>query len=162
MRKAVLAAIALLVIVWGWLSAFSYFDPVRLCRIHIDVDLLDGNRSAIRRAIRLVRREDPVAYLALCRFVDRIVEERCAAGDPGADPTLRGAAVIPDERLDPALRHARTAPGCYLKGSRVVILQRVDEPAVRRRAEALKRLAVYSQDFWLAHRARPAGGGRSR
>jgi hypothetical protein len=38
-----------------------------------------------------------------------------------------------------AVRHARTAPGCYLKGSRVVILQRDDESAVRRRAEALKR-----------------------
>jgi hypothetical protein len=150
-RYAVVAVIAL-ALVWGWLRAFGWFDALALCRIHIDVELLEGDRGPIRQAIDLVRREDRPAYRALCRWVERIQEERqCDAGDPQADPRLRGLA--PGE-IDAALARARAAPGCYVRGSRTIVLRRAPEggggPAlVRQRAEALKRLARYSQSFWM-------------
>jgi hypothetical protein len=126
--KYVLAGTVALAVLWACLRAFAYFDPLRLCRIRIEVGLLDGNRPAIRRAIDVVRREDPVAYRTLCHFVDRITEER----------------------RDPALPRAHGASGCYVRGSRIVVLRRdADDPAaIRRRAEALKRLAGFSAAFW--------------
>ena len=152
-RWAIIAVIAL-VLLWGWLRAFAWFDPVRLCRIHIDVELLEGDRAPIREAIALVRREDPLAYHALCQWVDRIQEERqCDAGDPQADPRLRGQPVFAPGAVDAALSRAREAPGCYVRGSRIVVLRRAPEggggPAlVRQRADALRRLASYSEAFW--------------
>jgi hypothetical protein len=153
-RYAVVAVIAL-VLVWGWLRAFGWFDPLALCRIHIDVELLEGDRGPIRQAIDLVRREDRPAYRALCRWVDRIQEERqCDAGDPQADPRLRGQPEIAPAAIEAAVVRARVAPGCYVRGSRTIVLRRAPEggggPAlVRERAEALKRLAGYSQSFWI-------------
>jgi len=89
-RYAIIGGLVL-VLVWGWLSAFSWFDASALCRIHIDVELLEGDRASIKQAIAVVRTEDPLAYRDLCRWVDRIQEERhCQAGDPQADPRLRG------------------------------------------------------------------------
>jgi hypothetical protein len=118
-----------------------YFDPVGWCRIHIEVDLLAGDRAGIRRAIDLMRRQDPPAYRTLCGFVDRIVEQRQC---DGADPRVAGR--------DPRLLRAQAATGCYVRGSRTVILKRepgADPTVVRRRAEALARLAGYSAAFWL-------------
>ena len=137
--KYVLAGAVALAVLWACLRAFAYFDPLRRCRIRIEVGLLDGNRPAIRRAIDVVRREDPVAYRMLCHFVDRITEERgCDAGDVRVAPG------------DPALPRAHGASGCYVRGSRIVVLRRdADDPAaIRRRAEALKRLANFSAAFW--------------
>ncbi len=149
--KYAIAAVVAAGVLWAWLSAFAYFDPLALCRIHIDVELLEGDRAPIRRAITLVRREDPIAYHALCGYVDRIMEEpRCEAGDPQADPSMRGQPIARG-RLDPALVRALDAPGCYVKGSRVVILKRSaadDDASVRQRADTLKRLAGYSRAFW--------------
>ena len=155
MKRYGIIAIVALVLRWGWLRAFVWFDPMTFCRIHIDVELLEGERGPIREAIDLVRREDPPAYRALCRWVDRIQEERqCDAGDPQADPRLRGQSVVAPGAIDPALRRAREAPGCYVRGSRILVLRRPPDGGggpvlVRARAEALKRLAGYSQAFWL-------------
>lgn len=157
MKRWGLIAVVVLLVAWGWLRAFAWFDPLSACRIHIDVELLEGDRGAIRSAIDVVRREDPLVYRALCRWVDRIQEERqCDAGDPQADRRVRGGAGIPLDVLDPAIRRAREAPGCYVRGSRVIVLRRPPDggggPAlVRERAEALKRLAGYSQAFWIDH-----------
>ena len=142
-------------VLWGWLRAFAWCVPAAFCRIHIDVELLEGERGPIREAIALVRREDPLAYRALCRWVDRIQEERqCDAGDPQANPRLRGQSAIAPGAVDPALIRARAATGCYVRGSRVIVLRRPPDegggPAlVRIRAETLKRLAGYSQSFWI-------------
>ena len=149
-----IVTVIVVAVLWGWLRAFAWFDPVAFCRIHIDVELLEGERGPIREAITLVRREDPLAYRALCRWVDRIQEERqCDAGDPQADPRLRGRRLSPRggrPRADP--RAGR--PRLLRRGSRVIVLRRPPDegggPAlVRARAEALKRLAGYSQSFWL-------------
>jgi hypothetical protein len=139
---------------WGWLSAFGWLDVPRLCHIRIDVELLEGDRRPIRAAIDLVRREDPPAYRALCHWIDRIQEERqCDAGDPQADPRVRSGGASPDTP-DSVIARARQAAGCYVRGSRVIVLRRAPEggggPAlVRERAEALKRLARHSQAFWI-------------
>ena len=156
MRRYAIIAMLVLLAAWGWLRAFAWFDPVAACRIHIDVELLEGDRGPIRAAIELVRREDPLAYRALCRWVDRIQEERhCDAGDPQADPRLRGQSAIAPSAMAPTLTRAREAPGCYVRGSRIIVLKRPPEGGggaglVRARAEALKRLAGYSQAFWIA------------
>jgi hypothetical protein len=153
-RWAVIALVVLLVL-WGWLRAFAWFDPLTLCRVHIDVELLEGDRGAIREVIDLVRREDPLAYRALCQWVDRIQEERqCDAADPQVDPRIRAGAGVSRDALDPLLLRAREAPGCYIRGSRVIVLRRAPDGAggpalVRERADALKRLAGYSRAFWL-------------
>jgi hypothetical protein len=139
--KYVLAVVGGVALLWAWLDAFAYFDPARGCHIHIEVDLLAGDRDGIRRAIDLVRRQDPRAYRTLCGFVDRIIEQRQC---DGADPHVAGR--------DPRLLQARTATGCYVKGSRTVILRRepgADPAVVKRRAEALARLAGHSAGFWL-------------
>ena len=154
MKRWGVIALVVLLLAWGWLRAFAWFDPLSLCRIHIDVELLEGDRGAIRDAVDLVRREDPLAYRSLCRFVDRIQEERqCDAGDPQADKRVRGGAGIPLDELDPAIGRAREAPGCYVRGSRIIVLRRAPDgrggpTLVRERAEALKRLAGYSRAFW--------------
>jgi hypothetical protein len=150
------AVIGLLVLLaaWGALRAFAWLDMPSVCRIAIDVELLEGDRGAIRDAIDVVRREDPLAYRALCRWVDRIQEERhCDAGDPQVDRRIRAGAGVSRDALDPLLLRAREASGCYVKGSRIIVLRRAPDgggPAlVRERADALKRLAGYSQAFWL-------------
>ena len=154
MKRWGVIALVVLLVLWGWLRAFAWFDAFSFCRIHIDVELLEGDRGAIRDAIAVVRREDPLAYRTLCRFVDRIQEERqCDAGDPQSDKRVRGGAGIPLDEIDPALRKAREAPGCYVRGSRIIVLRRAPDggggPALlRERAEALKRLAGYSRAFW--------------
>ena len=137
--KAPLVAGVLAVLVWGWLTAFGWLDVSALCHIAIDVELLEGDRSGIRRAITLVRNEDPSAYQRLCRYVDRILEERCDAGDPQVS------------LADPALRRAHAAAGCYVKGSRLIVMRPQPDGgrrAVRERAEALKRAAAWSEAFW--------------
>lgn len=155
MKRWVVIGTVGLVLLLGWLRAFAWFDPIALCRIHIDVELLEGERGPIREAIDLVRREDPAAYRALCRWVDRIQEERrCDAGDPQADPRRRGQPVIAPDALNPPLMRAHEAPGCYVRGSRIIVLRRSSDRGggsalVRARAEALKRLAGYSRAFWL-------------
>jgi hypothetical protein len=149
-------AVAALVIAWLWASGFGWFDVTRFCRIAIDVDLLEGDRSAVRAAIDLVRREDPAAYRALCRWIDRIQEEHhCQAGDPSADPEVRRAQWYNVATLEPTLRRSFEAPACYVRGSRIIVLRRprtedARPTLVRARAEALKRLAVASQTFWTS------------
>ena len=71
-------------------------------------------------------------------------------------PTPGSAASRPSPpgAVDPALIRARAATGCYVRGSRVIVLRRPPDegggPAlVRTRAETLKRLATYSQSFWI-------------
>jgi len=152
--RCAVAGGVLLVAVWGWLAAFSWLDVSALCRVRIDVELLEGDRGAIKEAVAAVRREDPVAYRDLCRFIDRIQEEReCMAGDPQADPRLRGAAVISLAQVDPALARAHDAAGCYMRGSRVIVLRRPRDgensaALLRERVEALKRSAGYARAFW--------------
>jgi hypothetical protein len=153
-KRRVVIGLVVVLALWGWLRAFAWFDPLALCRIHIDVDLLEGDRTAVRQAIAVVRREDPLAYRALCTWVDRIQEERqCDAADPQVDPRLRRGAGLSPDAMDPVIARARAAPGCYVRGSRVIVLRRAPEgggPAlVRERAEALKRLAGYAQAFWI-------------
>ena len=152
MTRWLIAIVVLLVLVWGALSAFAWFDPFTACRIVISVDLLDGDRGPVREAIALVRLEDRAAYAALCRWIDRIDEERfCTGGDPTADPAIRGA-TRDDAIAD--IGRAQAAAGCYTRGSRTITLRRPRDgeagPALlRTRAEALKRLANESQSFWL-------------
>lgn len=155
MTRWLIAGVVLLLLVWGALSAFAWFDSLARCRIVISVDLLEGDRAPVREAIALVRREDPVAYAALCRWIDRIDEERsCAGGDPTADPAIRGATR--DDAIA-EIRRAQAAPGCYTRGSRTIILRRprggeAGPAFLRARAEALKRLANESRSFWLERR----------
>ena len=142
-----------LVLTWGWLSAFSWFDVSAICRVHIDVELLEGDRGSIKEAIALVRREDPLAYRDLCRWVDRIQEERhCQAGDPQADSRFRGH-VVNLAAIDPVLRRAIEAPACYMRGSRIIVVRRArdgENPGalLRERAEGLKRMAAHARAFW--------------
>lgn len=153
LKAPLIVAGVLAVVVWGWLAAFGWLDVSPLCHIAIDVELLEGDRAGIRRAITLVRNEDPSAYQRLCRYVDRILEERCDAGDPQADPRVRGQSVI--AIADPALRRAHAAAGCYVKGSRLIVMRPQPDGsvrAVRERAEALKRAAAWSEAFWTGGR----------
>jgi hypothetical protein len=155
-RYAIVGGLVLL-LVWGWLSAFSWFDPSALCRVHIDVELLEGDRASIKQAIALVSTEDPLAYRDLCRWVERIQEERhCQAGDPQADPRLRGQ-VINLAAIDPVLRRAFEAPACYMRGSRIIVVRRARDDEnratlLRERAEGLKRMAGYARAFWTGAR----------
>ena len=62
-------------------------------------------------------------------------------------------AVISLVQVDPALARAHAAAGCYMRGSRVIVLRRPRDgensaALLRERVEALKRSAGYARAFW--------------
>jgi len=127
------------------------FDLEQECYAEDDRILRTAAALGLAARLRLVR---PARALPHPHRRGAQEERQCDAGDPQADPRLRGQSVIAPGAIDSTLARARQAVGCYVRGSRIIVLRRPPEgqggPAqVRERADALKRLAGYSQAFWL-------------
>jgi len=105
------------------INLFSYFDPFSFCYIGIDNDIVKGNQSSIKKAIILIKKNDPEDYDVLCKYVDTVAENNC----PGL------------------------APGCYIKGSKIVLLSPTQDEsalAVVTRVQTIKKYAYFSKNFW--------------
>jgi len=112
-------------------SRFSYLDPVSFCYISVEKDILRGNRQTVFKAIKTIKASDKKAYKELCEYAGLIREGYCSTSSRDYDTI--------------------NIPGCYLRGSKTVYLKPVAEDSVAvtaERAEALKKFAGYSKDFW--------------
>lgn len=118
-------------------SFFSYIDIVSGCKIGIYHDIIRGNRNTIIEAIKQVKSRNKDAYHILCNSVDQISENYCVGSDWNIDSSRRG----------------ENADGCFIKGSKVIYLRPslVESSAmVDRRADALEKYSLMSQNYWWA------------
>lgn len=116
-----------------FVNIFNYFDPLNFCYIKIDSDLLRGNESTIKKAVKLLKKEDKIAYKTLCAYVDTISEHNCFASSRKIS--------LEDWNKD----------GCYIKGSKVIYLKpekRENSAIINQRKISLKKYSEYSKDFW--------------
>ena len=134
-----LLALLLIFLLGGYFifSATAYFDPLSWCRIKIEKDILSGNRTTIKQAIRLIKSQRPVDYQDLCKYVEVISEKRCTVADPNVDLAQAQAGW--------------QEPGCYVRGSKYIYLapeSSASQVVIRQRAEAIIKYSQFSQDFW--------------
>jgi hypothetical protein len=116
------------------INDFSYLDIEGLCYIGVDEDILRGNDKTINQALSYIKKDSPSDYETVCKYVDSIIETYCIGSDPHIKE-LKGA----------------DAPGCYIKGSKVIYIfpQEGDsEKIVEERAKNIIKYANYSRQFW--------------
>ena len=117
------------------LNIFSYFDPFSFCRIKIHSDILNGDRSTIKKALRRLKSSNPSDYRYVCRYVTAISEGRCMNGDPRVDASF----VNPD------------SAGCFIRGTKMIYIRptkNVSIATVEDRAKLIATYARMSRDFW--------------
>ena len=132
----ILFSIVTILIFYSSVNIFSYYDPMSLCSIRIEKDIIGGNGDTIRDAIKLIKKEDHKSYKMLCQNIDRINENECS--------TAHG-------EFDADDRKNWEKDGCYINGSKVILLKpekEYSELIVRERAETIKKYASYSEKFW--------------
>jgi len=139
--KWVVGGVVGLLLLYGAMNLLSYFDPLGRCYISLSVDLLDGDRAGLRRAITTLKREDRAGYRLLCDHVSEVVERHCV------NPMF----------VRPKAHAVPLAPGCYVRGSHAIYLkpdEGATDPAAlaQLRAAALKKYAGFSRDFWAVRR----------
>lgn len=139
--KDLIVLILLIVIIFAFLfyviNIFSYFDPLHLCYISIQGDVLQGNKETIQKAIHLIKENDKANYIMLCKYVDVISEKNCRIADVVVDPQK--------------LREGWELPGCYIKGSKTIYLypnSSGDDKVIQDRAEVIKKYTSVSKSFW--------------
>lgn len=118
------------------INTVDYLDITSLCYIRIDDDMLRGNFSTIAKAIKYLKKSDKASYTTLCRNVDKISENYCYGSDWHLDNDWQANAQNKN---------------CFIRGSHTIYLwpeQSDSENIVLSRAEAIKKYAQYSQDFW--------------
>lgn len=123
--------IALLVLM---LNVFDYFDPMTLCYIRINRELVGGRRDTIKQAIRLLKKTDKPSYHTLCAHVSRIRERMCIGSDWHLENPPRGF----------------NAHGCYIRGTKTIYLKpRLDEgnAVVTQRMQTIRTYAQLSAEF---------------
>lgn len=123
------------------LNIFSYFDPLSLCYIGIDNDILGGNQGTIKKAIQLIKSEDEKEYKALCANIDAIIEQECINYDPHVTTPQTAEAQYANLRK----------LACYIKGSRVIYLPKEKNDTkeiIKVRAEMIKTYSAKNGEFW--------------
>lgn len=127
--------IPVLGVIYFFISLITYIDPVNMCQISIENDIIRGNKKTIFEAIKLLKREDIVSYKILCGNIDTISENRCMASEPRVDSTRKGW----------------EEDACYIRGSKVIYLKPEEgdgEAIIRKRKEMLKKYSLDSKIFW--------------
>jgi hypothetical protein len=122
------------------MNTLSYFDPINMCYINIEKDVLSGNRETIKKAIKMVKRNSSSDYRNLCKYISNIQERHCMGGDWhfGATQT---AESIP----------GYFSTGCYILGTKTIYLLPEENDSasiIEKRANALIKYSAYSKDFW--------------
>lgn len=116
-----------------FINIFNYFSPLNFCYIKIDGDFLRGNEKTIRKAIKLLKKENKQAYNTLCGYINTISEKNCYTTSQNIS------------------REEREKDGCYIKGSKVIYLKPEkgeNNEVINKRKNAIKKYSEYSKDFW--------------
>ena len=134
-KKAIWILILLLA-AYFIINISSYWDPLRMCYIKIEGDILRGNENTIQKAIVYIKNRDDSSYKNLCKYVDVISEKQCAAYDP---------------RVETGRTDSEFKDSCFVKGSKNIYIKstkEVSEEIVQRRAEEIIRMTNFSVEFW--------------
>ncbi len=119
-------------------NTMNYYDPFSGCKISISITQIGGNRNSIQSALRQIKTTDPAAYGTVCKSVDQITEDWCLIADVWTPTPIDS-----------------TLSGCYIKGTKTVILQpkaRITEDELTAlRAKALVKYANFSLHYWQTH-----------
>ncbi len=124
----------LAILIYFALNISSYFDPLSFCRIKIQSDIVRGEGSTIKSAVKYIKAESPSGYDVLCRYVDVIAEKRCVVGDKRIDPSVPD---FPD--------------GCYVRGTKTIYLLATKDKSsatIQKRASLILKFAGMSRAFW--------------
>ncbi|MEA2007046.1 MAG: hypothetical protein U9O20_02710 [Patescibacteria group bacterium] len=129
-----------LVLIFGGLyvaiNGFNYLDPINLCYVDIDEDVLRGNKRTIVEAIRKLKRDSKDEYRTMCRNTHKISENFCLASD---------------WHLNPTWREDYRGKSCFIRGSKTIYLyprKEYSQEIVEERAEAIKKYSNFSKEFW--------------
>ncbi len=118
------------------INRFSYFNPLSMCYIKIEGNIVSGNEETIQKAIRKIKKTDKTAYKNLCKYVDKISEKNCVIADWH----------IARDEFDTGWR----LPGCYVKGTKTIYLlpeKKDSTEIVEKRAEKIKEISEFSKDY---------------
>ena len=114
----------------------SYWNPLRMCYIKIEGDILRGNENTIQKAIVHIKNRDNSSYKNLCKYVDVISEKQCVAYDPRVETS----------RIDSEFKDS-----CFVRGSNNIYIKPTKEVSgeiIQRRAEEIIRVTNFSTEFW--------------
>lgn len=120
-------------IFYFFLNFFNYFDPLNFCYIKIDSDFLRGNEKTIKKAIKLLKKENKIAYKTLCGYINTISEKNCFTSSQNIS--------LEDWDKD----------GCYIKGSKIIYIKPEKDKGdtiINERKIIIKKYSEYSRDFW--------------
>ena len=126
-----------LFMIYYMINMFSYFDPARWCYVKIEGDIVSGSETTIRKAILVLKKDDPAAYESLCHYVDRVSERNCIVADH----------KISKKEFEEGWHQL----GCYVRGTKTIYLKptRVEtEDVIQERAWVIKKYTEYSKNFW--------------
>lgn len=115
-------------------SGINYVDIRDQCFIRVKYDVLQGDKDSIFQALRQIKQDDYLFYKRFCKQVNRIYEKRCVLGEK-----------------DTARIHYLNTKGCYIKGSRAILLTPIDKneyDKVERRIEAIRLYGQMAIDYW--------------
>jgi len=119
------------------INRISYFDPLNLCYIKIEGDIVRGEETTIHKAISLIKKEDKKAYKDICKYVDTISESYC---------------IIADWQISgPEFAEGLNLPGCYARGSKTIYIypnKVVSEFVIRARKNDILKYTEFSKNFW--------------
>lgn len=118
------------------INGFNYLDPINLCYVDIDGDVLRGNKRTVVEAIRRLKRESKDDYKTMCRYTHKISENFCLASD---------------WHLNPTWREDYPGKSCFIRGSKTIYLyprKEYSQEIVEERAAAIKKYSNFSKEFW--------------
>lgn len=125
--------------VFFWfLNIISYFDPINLCYIKIEGDVVRGEESTIHKALSLIKKENKKTYKDICKYVDVISEKYCII----ADWQINGEEYTKGLNL----------PGCYARGSKTIYLRpnkNISDNIIQIRKKSIIKYSQFSKNFWL-------------
>lgn len=119
------------------INSASYLDPLGLCYVKIEGDIVRGNETTIHKALRLIKRENKSAYRDICKYVDVISEKNCIV----ADWKISGDEYAEGMKL----------PGCYARGSKTIYLKydkSTSDATIKSRADDIIKYSGFSKKFW--------------
>lgn len=127
----------LLGLIFFLINIGSYFDPLNLCYIRIEGDVVRGEEATIHKALKLIKRENKKTYKDICKYVDVISEKNCII----ADWQISG-----DEYAE-----GLELPGCYARGSKTIYIKpqkTISDETIEKRKNDIIKYSEFSKNFW--------------
>ena len=127
--RYVITLVCCMALLYLALNTFDYFDPMTLCYVRINKELVGGRRDTIKQAIRLLKKTDKPSYRTLCAYVSRIRERICIGSDWHIENPPRGI----------------NANGCYIRGTKTIYLKPRPDEGDAVVAQRMQTIRIYSQ-----------------